>query len=81
MPSESSKSSFSAQSYFETQLPPPSLQEDISKVRDFVRKQKDVGKKVVLVTVRLFVSSSVLWIDLPSVIKSRGTTVPLELNV
>jgi phosphopantothenate-cysteine ligase len=80
MPSESSESSFSAESYFETQLPPPSLQEDISKVRDFVRKQKDVGRKVVLVTVRLFVSSSVLWIDLRS-IKSGGTTVPLELNV
>jgi phosphopantothenate---cysteine ligase (ATP) len=64
MPSEPSESSFSAESYFETQPPPPSLQEDISKVRDFVRKQKDVGRKVVLVTVRLFVSSPVLWINL-----------------
>jgi phosphopantothenate-cysteine ligase len=46
----SEPSSFSAESYFETQPPPSSLQEDILKVKDFVRKQRDLGRKVVLVT-------------------------------
>lgn len=44
--------SFSAEQYFETQQAPTNLQEDISKVRDFVLKQKGQGRKVVLVTVR-----------------------------
>jgi len=48
--SESSESSFSAESYFATQTPPSGLQEDISKVRDFIRRQRDLGRKVVLVT-------------------------------
>jgi phosphopantothenate-cysteine ligase len=60
----SEPSSFSAESYFETQPPPSSLQEDILKVKDFVRKQRDLGRKVVLVTVSDIDIEFVLWIDL-----------------
>ena len=49
---------FSAESYFGTQLPPPTLDHDIASVRSFVHRQRDLGKKVVLVTVSA--ASSVL---------------------
>ncbi|OBZ67431.1 Phosphopantothenate--cysteine ligase [Grifola frondosa] len=41
---------FSAESYFATQPPPPSLEHDIAKVREFVQRQLHAGRKVVLVT-------------------------------
>jgi phosphopantothenate---cysteine ligase (ATP) len=47
---ESSKK-FSAKEYFETQPPPPDLDEDVAKTRDFVLQQADAKRKVVLVTV------------------------------
>ena len=42
---------FSAKQYFETQPAPASLQDDILRVREFVLKQKEAGRKVVLITV------------------------------
>lgn len=42
---------FSAESYFATQPPPASLDEDVARVRDFVQRQLQTGRKVVLVTV------------------------------
>lgn len=53
MASEESQSTpFSAESYFATQPPPPTLDEDVARVRDFVQRQQKDGRKVVLVTVR-----------------------------
>ena len=43
---------FSAEKYFATQPPPPTLEEDVARVRDFVRRQQAAKRKVVLVTVR-----------------------------
>jgi len=45
-------SSFSAESYFETQPPPANLEQDISGVKEFVKRQLSLGSRVVLVTVR-----------------------------
>ena len=42
---------FSAESYFETQPPPTSLQHDVERVREFVERQQKEGRNVVLVTV------------------------------
>ncbi|KAG5646747.1 hypothetical protein DXG03_002429 [Asterophora parasitica] len=44
--------SFSAEEYFATQPPPPTLDHDINGVREFVARQAQEGRKVVLVTVR-----------------------------
>ncbi|KAH7912378.1 DNA/pantothenate metabolism flavoprotein [Hygrophoropsis aurantiaca] len=41
---------FSADSYFATQLPPASLDTDVKGVRAFLEKQREHGRKVVLVT-------------------------------
>ncbi|KAH9960683.1 DNA/pantothenate metabolism flavoprotein [Russula dissimulans] len=46
----SERSVFSAESYFGTQLPPPTLENDVAGVRAFVGRQRDLGSKVVLVT-------------------------------
>jgi len=43
---------FSAEEYFATQPPPPSLEHDIAAVREFVTRQAEEGRDVVLVTVR-----------------------------
>ncbi|KAI0319307.1 phosphopantothenate-cysteine ligase [Amylostereum chailletii] len=43
-------SQFSAESYFATQLPPSTLDHDTAGVRAFVARQRDLGRKVVLVT-------------------------------
>ncbi|KAF5348437.1 hypothetical protein D9757_005934 [Collybiopsis confluens] len=48
--SSSPSSTFSAESYFSTQLPPSNLEHDIAGVREFVGRQKDAGRKVVFVT-------------------------------
>ncbi|KAJ3726594.1 phosphopantothenate-cysteine ligase [Lentinula raphanica] len=45
-----SPSLFSAESYFSTQPPPSGLEHDISGVKEFVRRQKEKGRNVVLVT-------------------------------
>ena len=77
---------FSAESYFETQPAPATLQHDVEKVRQFVERQQKEGRNVVLVTVSIFsnlypfhecAAASPSF----SLIKSGGTTVPLELNV
>ncbi len=44
-------SRFSAESYFGTQPPPPTLDLDIAGVRSFVHRQRDLGRNVALVTV------------------------------
>jgi phosphopantothenate-cysteine ligase len=41
---------FSAESYFATQPPPPTLQDDVDKVRKFLEKHAREGRSVVLVT-------------------------------
>jgi phosphopantothenate-cysteine ligase len=48
---DSRRSQFSAESYFGTQPPPPTLEHDIVDIRSFVHRQRDLGRKVVLVTV------------------------------
>ncbi|KAH8084344.1 phosphopantothenate-cysteine ligase [Cristinia sonorae] len=48
--SESSGTPFSAETYFATQLPPPNLDQDVSRVREFVKRQVKEGRRVVLVT-------------------------------
>ena len=47
-----SETTFSAEEYFATQIPPPTLERDILGVRDFVKSHQASGRKVVLVTVR-----------------------------
>ncbi|KAI0716890.1 phosphopantothenate-cysteine ligase [Earliella scabrosa] len=41
---------FSAETYFATQPPPPSLEQDVARVHEFLQKQLQDGRKVVLVT-------------------------------
>lgn len=50
---DSERTLFSAESYFKTQPPPPTLEQDIAGVRSFVYRQRDLGNKVVLVTVSI----------------------------
>ena len=53
---------FSAESYFETQPPPVTLQHDVENVREFVERQQKEGRNVVLVTVSyLFNHRSIEW--------------------
>ena len=47
---------FSAEDYFHTQPPPPNLDVDVHKVREFVAVHGAAGKRVVLVTVRILSS-------------------------
>jgi hypothetical protein len=49
---ESPSAPFSAETYFATQLPPLSLDQDIAGVREFIARQTEQGRNVVLVTVR-----------------------------
>ncbi|KAJ3507522.1 hypothetical protein NLJ89_g6255 [Agrocybe chaxingu] len=42
--------SFSAEAYFASQPPPPTLQHDVEQVREFVKRQAKEGRNVVLVT-------------------------------
>ncbi|KAF9071058.1 phosphopantothenate-cysteine ligase [Rhodocollybia butyracea] len=46
----SSSPPFSAESYFATQPPPPGLEQDIAGVKEFVKRQTEEGRKIVLVT-------------------------------
>ena len=48
---DSNATTFSAESYFETQPAPSTLQADIHGVESFIDKQIKEGRKVVLVTV------------------------------
>ncbi|TDL25114.1 phosphopantothenate-cysteine ligase [Rickenella mellea] len=43
-------STFSAEAYFSTQLPPPGLEAEVNGVREFLHRQNAAGRKVVLVT-------------------------------
>jgi hypothetical protein len=49
---ETSPTTFSSESYFETQPPPPTIEQDVQSVRTFLKQQRGHGRKVVLVTVR-----------------------------
>jgi phosphopantothenate-cysteine ligase len=42
---------FSAESYFATQPPPPTLDDDVKGVREFIARQNAEGRRVALVTV------------------------------
>ena len=53
---------FSAESYFATQPPPPTLDSDVQKVRAFVERQREAGRRVVLVTVSTFAVSFLLGV-------------------
>ncbi len=50
----SEPTTFSAESYFATQGPPPNLEHEVSAVRAFVAQQTEQNRNVVLVTVRSF---------------------------
>ena len=50
---DSERTQISAESYFKTQPPPPTLEHDIASVRSFIHRQRDLGNKVVLVTVSI----------------------------
>lgn len=54
---------FSAEKYFATQPAPPTLDDDVAKVREFIKRHKQAGRKVAFVTVRLL-SSSVFRIEI-----------------
>jgi len=41
---------FSAELYFKTQSAPPTLDDDVGKVREFIKRQKTAGRKVAFVT-------------------------------
>jgi phosphopantothenate---cysteine ligase (ATP) len=56
MSAEGEGSKFSAESYYATQPPPPSLDHDVSLVREFVSRQAKEGRNVVLVTVSALIS-------------------------
>jgi len=45
--------SFSAESYFATQPPPTTLENDVHRVREWTQKQVTAGRRVVLVTVSI----------------------------
>ena len=62
------QTTFSAESYFATQPPPPTLQQDVEKVRDFILRQQEQGRNVVLVTVS-------------STLQRRFMTVPTFIRV
>jgi phosphopantothenate-cysteine ligase len=49
---------FSAESYFETQPQPPSLVADIEGVHEFIQRQQQANRSVVLVTVRVIITSA-----------------------
>jgi phosphopantothenate---cysteine ligase (ATP) len=51
MATEEAQAPFSAESYFATQPPPPTLDEDVARVRQFIQRQTEAQRKVVLVTV------------------------------
>lgn len=76
----------SAEEYYATQNPPSTLEEDVEKVRAFIAKHKEEGRRVVLITVSAQLLhnpqvSDLLFPFSPYLVKSGGTTVPLELNV
>ncbi|KAG5638289.1 hypothetical protein H0H81_000814 [Sphagnurus paluster] len=50
MAAATTETTFSAEEYFATQPPPPSLEHDIGEVRDFISRQVKEGRNVVLVT-------------------------------
>ena len=47
------ETTFSAESYFASQPPPLTLQHDVERVREFVKRHNNEGRSVVLVTVSL----------------------------
>ncbi|PFH50632.1 hypothetical protein AMATHDRAFT_75518 [Amanita thiersii Skay4041] len=49
-PTCSKSSTFSAESYFATQPPPSTLEQDVERVREFIARQQKEGRRVVLVT-------------------------------
>ena len=54
---ETSSTTFSAEAYFETQPPPPTIEQDVQSVRAFLKQQRGHRRKVVLVTVGRIVVS------------------------
>ncbi|TEB34410.1 phosphopantothenate-cysteine ligase [Coprinellus micaceus] len=44
------ETTFSAESYFASQPPPPTLQHDVERVREFIKRHNNEGRSVVLVT-------------------------------
>jgi phosphopantothenate-cysteine ligase len=57
-PAPTGSQPFSTESYFQSQRPPPGLEDKNARMHEFVRRWKAVeGKRVVLVTVRAFVAS------------------------
>jgi len=54
---ETLPTTFSAEAYFETQPPPPTIDQDVQSVRTFLKQQQEHRRKVVLVTVRVPIAS------------------------
>ena len=52
---ETLPTTFSAEAYFETQLPPSTIEQDVQSVRAFLKQQQDHRRRVALVTVRILV--------------------------
>ncbi|EJU00501.1 phosphopantothenate-cysteine ligase [Dacryopinax primogenitus] len=50
MSTPGTQTTFSAEDYFRTQHPPPTLEHDVEKVRAFVTRHREEGRPVVLVT-------------------------------
>ena len=80
MTMDTKPTTFSAETYFATQAPPPTLDQDVQNVRSFIQRQAEEGRRVVLVTVCKKLSSLDFFFS-GSHLQSGGTTVPLELSV
>ncbi|KAI0087395.1 phosphopantothenate-cysteine ligase [Irpex rosettiformis] len=50
MASEETQAPFSAEQFFATQPPPPTLDEDVARVRQFIKRHTEANQKIVLVT-------------------------------
>ncbi|KZP06903.1 phosphopantothenate-cysteine ligase [Athelia psychrophila] len=50
MSSASSQEPFSAEAYFASQSPPANLADDLQRVKEFIAKHRDAGRRVVLIT-------------------------------
>ena len=47
---------FSAEEFFLTQPPPSTLDEDVARVRQFIKRHTEANRKVVLVTVSVLIN-------------------------
>jgi phosphopantothenate-cysteine ligase len=60
----SERRTFSAEQFFDSQPPPPKLDEQLQAVQEFVERNASAGRRVVLVTV----SNNIFFIQLSEII-------------